>query len=171
MVYVPLNVWEEEGYYRQLRRDRMKNIAHAEEFFYELTGEYTTNINELFPLVEAAMDSLIADSLFTGEQVINLDGISYSVDMERGFETRVDTTFSSPTELYLTYEDTIFTVGLKNLESDGDLDVAIHQRHSANTVGYITIQVHHSKYTYFTRTVHPAKRISGSKRKIGTDFF
>ena len=75
MVYVPLSVWEEEGYYRQLRRDRMKNIAHAEEFFYELTGEYTTNINELFPLVEAAMDSLIADSTFIGKQTINIDQV------------------------------------------------------------------------------------------------
>jgi hypothetical protein len=69
--------------------------------------------------VEAAMDSLIADSLFTGEQKIHLKGNIYPINIERGFETRVDTTFSAPTELYFSYEDTIYTVGLKNPESGG----------------------------------------------------
>ena len=73
----------------------------------------------LFELVEVAMDSLIADSLFIGKQEINLHGKSYLVNMERGFETRVDTTFSSPTELYYSYQDTIYTVGLFNSESGG----------------------------------------------------
>ena len=97
----------------------MTAIANAEEFYFEITGTYTSDGEHLFELVEAAMDSLIADSLFTGEQIINLKGNTYPVNMERGFETRVDTTFSAPTELYFSYEDTIYTVGLKNLESGG----------------------------------------------------
>ena len=39
--------------------------------------------------------------------------------LERGFEIRVDTTFSDPTELYFNYEDTVYSVGLRNLESGG----------------------------------------------------
>ena len=97
----------------------MTAIANAEEFYFEITGAYTFDGEHLFELVEAAMDSLIADSLFTGEQIINLKGNTYPVNMERGFETRVDTTFSAPTELYFSYEDTIYTVGLKNAESGG----------------------------------------------------
>ena len=73
MVYVPQKVWEEESEYRQERRNRMKHIALAEDFYYELTGKYTTDINELFALVESSMDSLIADSTFTGTQNININ--------------------------------------------------------------------------------------------------
>ncbi len=86
-----------------------------------MTGAYTSNGEHLFELVEAAMDSLIADSLFTDEQIINLDGTAYPVTMERGFEIRVDTTFSSATDLYFSYEDTIYTVGLHNPDS-GNID-------------------------------------------------
>ena len=73
MVYVPPKVWAEESKYRQERRNRMKHIALAEDFYYELTGEYTTDINELFALVESSMDSLIADSTFIGTQNININ--------------------------------------------------------------------------------------------------
>ena len=50
MVYIPLSVWEEENHYKKIRRERMRNIASAEEFYYELTGEYTTNVNDLFSI-------------------------------------------------------------------------------------------------------------------------
>ena len=35
-----------------------------------MTGKYTTDVSELFTLVEAAMDSLISDSTFVGKQKI-----------------------------------------------------------------------------------------------------
>ena len=97
----------------------MTSIADAEEFYFEMTGTYTPDGEHLFELVEAAMDSLIADSLFTGYQIIYLGDQAYPVTMERGFETRVDTTFSQATELYFSYEDTIYTVGLNNPDSGG----------------------------------------------------
>ena len=97
----------------------MSSIANAEEFYFEMTGTYTPDGEHLFEMVEAAMDSLIADSLFTGDQIINLDGQAYPVTMERGLETRIDTTFSQDTELYFSYEDTIYTVGLNNPDSGG----------------------------------------------------
>ena len=50
----------------------MTAISNAQEFYKELTGSYTMDGNHLFELVEAAMDSLLADSLFLGEQYIKL---------------------------------------------------------------------------------------------------
>ena len=121
VVYLPQSIWKEEIKFRNLGRHRMTSIANTQEFYFELTGAYTHNGEHLFELVEAAMDSLIADSLFTDEQIINLNGNAYPVKLERVFEVRVDTTFSSATNLYFSYEDTIFTVGLNNPES-GNID-------------------------------------------------
>ena len=118
-VYLPQLIWKEEVKFRNEGRHRMSAIANAEEFYFEITGIYTSDGEHLFELVEAAMDSLIADSLFTGDQIINLGGQAYPVTMERGLETRVDTTFSQATEIYFSYEDTIYTVGLNNTESGG----------------------------------------------------
>ena len=84
-VYLPQSIWREEVKFRMESRHRMTAIANAEEFYFEITGEYTLDGEHLFELVETAMDSLIADSLFTGEQIINLHGTSYPINLERGF--------------------------------------------------------------------------------------
>ena len=130
-VYLPQSIWKEEAKFRNEGRHRMSAIANAEEFYFELTGIYTPDGEHLFELVEAAMDSLIADSLFTGEQIIKLHENTYPVTLERGFEIRVDTTFSMPTELYFSYEDTIYTVGLKNPESGGTDTLFVNVRNLA----------------------------------------
>ncbi len=118
-VYLPQSIWLEEEQYKKEGRKRMSDIANAEDFYFEMTGKYTLDGKHLFELVEAAMDSLIADSLFTGKKIIKLGEKTYPVTLERGFEIRVDTTFSDPTELYFSYEDTVYCVGLRNLESGG----------------------------------------------------
>jgi len=119
VVYLPQSIWQEEEKFKREGRQRMSDIANAEDFYFEMTGQYTIDGEHLFELVEAAMDSLIADSLFTGEQIIKLGGNTYPVTLDRGFEIRVDTTFSDPTNLYFSYEDTVYSVGLRNLESGG----------------------------------------------------
>ena len=73
MIFLPQKIWEEEDKYRSNRREKMEIISNAEDFYYQLMGEYTLETNELFRLVESAMDSLIADSLFTGKQKIILN--------------------------------------------------------------------------------------------------
>ena len=122
MVYIPLNVWEEENHYKKIRRERMRNIASAEEFYYELTGEYTTNINDLFSLVEAAMDSLIADSTFVGKQLININNKSFEVKMDESFHIRVDTTYSIPEEIKYETIDTLYRVGMRNEDNKSLID-------------------------------------------------
>ena len=42
-VYLPQSIWKEEAKFRKLGRHRMTSIAHAEEFYFELTGAYTAN--------------------------------------------------------------------------------------------------------------------------------
>ena len=64
--------------YKKMRRERMKVISQAEDFYYELTGEYSTDYPKVFSLVEAAMDSLIADSLFVGNKIITLNNKKYN---------------------------------------------------------------------------------------------
>ena len=119
VVYLPQSIWQEETKLKKEGRKRMSDIANAEDFYFEMTGKYTLDGEHLFYLVEAAMDSLIADSLFTGKKIINLGENTYPVTMNRTIGIRVDTTFSTPTELYFSYEDTIYCVGLHNLESGG----------------------------------------------------
>ena len=114
MVYIPLNVWSEENQYKDMRRSRMKHIASAEEFFYEMTGNYTTDVSELFTLVEAAMDSLISDSTFVGKQKINLGEKTYDVMMDETFHIRVDTTYSTAEVIKTTEIDTLYRIGVKN---------------------------------------------------------
>ena len=120
MVYLPQKVWEEESKYRSERRARMKHIALAEEFFYELTGEYTTDINELFSLVEASMDSLIADSTFTGTQNVILNNKNYSINIDASFAERVDTSYSIPEKIKTEFDVTLHQVGFVN-ENDPSL--------------------------------------------------
>ena len=74
LLYVPIAnsiVWNEEQRNREDRRNRMKTIVAAENFYHELTGEYTTDISELVFLVESTLDSLLSNPKFIGKQVIN----------------------------------------------------------------------------------------------------
>ena len=119
MVYIPKSIWDEEVEIRNEARHRMLAISNAQAFYKELTGTYTMDGEHLFLLVEAAMDSLLADSLFLGERTINLESGDYQVNLEEGYEVRVDTTFSKAENIRVTTLDTIYTVGLTNIESNG----------------------------------------------------
>ena len=61
-VYLPQSIWQEEEQFKKVGRQRMTDIANAEDFYFEMTGHYTLDGIHLLDLVEAAMDSLIADS-------------------------------------------------------------------------------------------------------------
>ena len=136
MIYIPASIWEEESQIRKEARHRMSAIANAQEFYKELTGKYTMNGEHMFDLVEAAMDSLIADSLFLGEKIINLESkinidgsdswvnVEYPVNMAEGFETRVDTTFSQAQNIKITYLDTTYTIIKESKITKGILDTS-----------------------------------------------
>ena len=115
-IYIPQKIWAEEDYYKNESRHRMKVIADAAEFYKELTGHYSSDGNKVFSLVEAATDSLIADSLFIGEQYIIINNKKIKIEIEKGFEVRADTTFSKAEKIRRTIVDTIYTIGMNNVE-------------------------------------------------------
>tara|TARA_B100000959_G_C14806693_1_gene552011 strand:- start:234 stop:947 length:714 start_codon:yes stop_codon:yes gene_type:complete len=100
----------EEKKDRDESRFRMKAIANASDFFKELTGNYSVDGNEIFSLVEAAIDSLYADSLFTGSKKIFINNEIYKVEIEKGFDYRADTTFSEGEKIKRMVTDTLHTV-------------------------------------------------------------
>ena len=118
MIFIPQIIWEEEDSFKKIRRDRMNIISRAEDFYFELMGEYTTDTNELFSLVEAATDSLIADSLFTGKQTIFINDKVYNVNVDPDFHIAVDTTFSSIEILKYEVTDTVYTISMLNSETN-----------------------------------------------------
>lgn len=120
MVYVPQSIWAEEDKYKKLRREQMEIISQAEEFYYEITGKYTTDYKELFMVVESAVDSLIADSLFVGRQSMKLNNKVYDVMLNPGYHVVVDTTFSKLEKLKINVEDTLYSVTVRN--SEGSID-------------------------------------------------
>ena len=129
MVYVPQNIWAEEEKHKNNRRKKMEIISDAEDFYFELTGKYTTNVKELFLLVESAMDSLIADSTFIGKQKININNLTYDIILQKDFHIRVDTTFSYSENISAVVIDTTYTIGVKNEETSIIDTFAINSKH------------------------------------------
>jgi len=122
MVYVPQSVWAEENKYKEERRNRMEIISQAEDFYYELTQEYTDDFTLLASTVEKVFKEQYSDSLFRGVQDISVknsngDLKSFSVNVSKDFNVRVDTTFSKAVQIKETVIDTIYTICMVNEES------------------------------------------------------
>lgn len=108
IVYIPNQIWIQEKYDRDESRFRMRTISNASEFYKEITGNYTINGLQMFELVEAAIDSAFADSLFVGEQQIILNDKIFNVSINKGFDYRADTTFSIAEQIRKTIIDTLY---------------------------------------------------------------
>ena len=92
-IYLPVALWEDEKYFEDVSRYRMQNMYDIESFYSRLTGEYNPNFLEALAVVNATRDSTIADSLFIGEQRIELMGKEFSIDVNESFGFEYDTTF------------------------------------------------------------------------------
>lgn len=109
VIYVPKSIWlEEESYLTESRR-RLQIIQNAEDFYNSLRGHYTTDGFLLFQLVSQVHDSLIADSTFTGLQVVNIDGSPYRVTVPEMLGVQMDTTFSVGRQMKQEILDTTYT--------------------------------------------------------------
>ena len=108
IVYIPSQIWIQEKSDRDESRFRMRTISNASEFYKEITGNYTINGPQMFELVEAAIDSAFADSLFIGEQQIILNNKIFNVSINKGFDYRADTTFSIAEQIRKTIIDTLY---------------------------------------------------------------
>jgi hypothetical protein len=88
----------------------MQNLYDIEEFHNQITGSYNPQFFEAMNLVNAARDSLIADSNFIGEQLIHLNDKQYAVDIPESFSVEYDTTFGFLKFRRDTISDTSVTV-------------------------------------------------------------
>ena len=109
VIYVPVAIWEEERSFQTESRFRMGNLYDLEVFYEQLTGSYNPNFLEAMNVVNAVRDSVVADSLYIGEQNLTLFGKDYNVDVAESFEFEYDTTFGF--KLYR--RDTILDTTLK----------------------------------------------------------
>jgi len=112
VIYVPVAIWEEENYYEKESRFRMNNIYDIELFHKNLTGNFNSNFHEAMNLVNAARDSVVADSLFFEEQFIYLNDQQYRVEIFDNFAFEYDTTFGFKSFRRDTILDTTLQVSL-----------------------------------------------------------
>ena len=108
IVYIPKQIWTQEKIDRDESSFRMRTISNASEFYKEITGNYTNDGKQMFELVEAAIDSSFADSLFVGQQHIILNNKIFDVMINKGFDYRADTTFSVAEQIRSTIVDTLY---------------------------------------------------------------
>ena len=132
-IYIPGSIHNEESYYRNESRHRMEVIYSAEELFYELTGNYTLDGEELFKVVQQARDSIMGDSLFYGEKTINIDGVQRLFNIPRDLQIIVDTTFSKEQILKKEVTDLVYSVGIQN-EDLGIIDTIYVNSHNIETI-------------------------------------
>jgi len=144
IVYIPQSIWMEEKKDRDESRFRMKAIANAAIFFKELTGKHSTDGNEIFLLVEAAIDSLYGDSLFTGSQNIFINGGVYNIEIEKGFDYRADTTFSEAEKIKRTVTDTLHTVLMIKDDANKQINLGNLARHQITDKDLDTLYVNES---------------------------
>ena len=112
VIYVPVAIWEEEAGFRKESRYRMQNLYDVEEFYSRLTGSYNPNFLEAMTLINAARDSVVADSLFIDEQQITIGGKVFIVDIGESFEFEFDTTFGFKSYRKDTVNDTTVQIAL-----------------------------------------------------------
>ena len=92
-IYVPRAIWDEEDYYRKESRYRMQNIFDVESFYQILTEEYSEDPLWALSVVNAARDSLTADSTFLEDQLINISGKIIDINIPVDYDVEFDTTF------------------------------------------------------------------------------
>ena len=110
VIYLPVAIWEDEEHYQNESRYRMQNLYDVESFYSRLTGEYNPNFFEALSVVNAIRDSALADSLFIGEQLLNLSGKEFIVDVDESFGFDYDTTFGIKSFRKDTVKDTTLQI-------------------------------------------------------------
>ena len=88
----------------------MQNLYDIESFYARLTGEYNSDYLEALSIVNATRDSIIADSLFIGEQRVLLSGKEFLVDVDESFGFEYDTTFGIKSFRKDTVQDTTLQI-------------------------------------------------------------
>lgn len=116
VIYVPRAIWNEEDAMRDESRFRMENDYDVFTYFERLTDQKTANGLWALKVVNAARDSLTADSTFLGQQTIHFSDESIDVDVFEGYDVVYDTSFGFLMTRKDTIVDTVYTVVTYNEE-------------------------------------------------------
>ena len=128
VIYVPVAIWEEETHYQRESRFRMNNLYDLEVFHKSLTGNFNPDFHEAMNLVNAARDSVVADSLFIEEQSITINGNEYLVDIYDNFAFEYDTTFGFKSFRRDTILDTTLQIAVYDQSLGRDDSIFIQKR-------------------------------------------
>lgn len=110
VIYIPRAIWDEEERIQDESRSRMENVYDVLTFYERLTGERASDGLWALRVVNAARDSITADSTFLGQQTISLSTGEITVDIFKGTGTIYDTTFGFLKTRKDTLSDTVYTV-------------------------------------------------------------
>jgi len=116
VIYIPRTIWDEEEKVRGESRFRMENVYDVLTYYQRLTGKPTDDVLWALNVVNAARDSLIADSTFLGPQKIILPEKEVTVDLYEGYTVAFDTSFGFFRTRKDTLLDTVLTVVVYNEE-------------------------------------------------------
>jgi len=116
VIYIPRQIWNEEEVIKSQSHFNMEHTYDILSYYKRITGERTANGDWAVKLVNAARDSITADSTFIGKQEIVLDSKQIKVDLFENFSTVYDTSFGFLKTRKDTIQDTIMTVVLFNQE-------------------------------------------------------
>lgn len=110
VLYLPRLIWDDEEAVEAESRFYMENVYDVLSYYERLTGERTADGQWALMVVNAARDSLTADSTFLSKQKIHLDGGTADVDMFANYTTVYDTSFGFLKTRKDTLLDTVMTV-------------------------------------------------------------
>ena len=103
-------IWDEEEAVEAKSHFYMEHVYDVLTYYQKLTGEQTTDGEWAVHVVNAARDSLTADSTFLGKQDIHLGDRIAKVEMFPTYGTVYDTSFGFLKTRKDTLQDTIMTV-------------------------------------------------------------
>jgi len=116
-IFIPSNIWEKEENIRKRSHWKMRQLWDAERMYYKLTGYYDSDIEGVLWFVSAVRDSILADSDYVGEEVIEYKGEDVTIEVPAFWHTEFDTVFSYPYMVDDTTYTKVFKVTEMNYET------------------------------------------------------
>ena len=114
VIYLPIQVWEEESAIQKLGQKRMMINHKVQSFYNKMSDTFQEDPVKAIRIVTALRDSTRADSNFHGEQVLKLDGEELKFDVIEDLYRSYDTTFAFSYNLKDSVNDTLYKVTIWN---------------------------------------------------------
>jgi len=125
VIYMPRLIWDQEEAVEAESRFYMENVYDVLSYYERLTGERTADGQWAIKVVNAARDSLTADTTFLSKQKIHLDGGTADVDMFANYTTVYDTSFGFLKTRKDTLLDTVIVILFESLSAETSMPLAL----------------------------------------------